>query len=109
MKQKQQKKGGFWPFGDPATTPVTNTTTVPKKEESSYFDFLKSDKPATTAEPKVTTAEPKVTTADQTLQQEKVEASGKPDSNSLFGGKKQRKSKKQNKSKKQRKSKSRKQ
>jgi len=104
MKQKQQKKGGFWIFDklNPTPAPVTNTTTVPKKEESSYFDFLKSDKPATTAEPKVTTA-------DQTLQEEKVKASGKPESNSLFGGKKQRKSKKQNKSKKQRKSKSRKQ
>jgi hypothetical protein len=98
MKQKQQKKGG----GLFTTTPAT---TAPEKNESSvldFFNFLKSDKPATTAEPKVTTA-------DQTLQNEKKEASGKPNSNSLFGGKKQRKSKKQNKSKKQRKSKSRKQ
>jgi len=101
MKQKQQKKGGFWPFTSATTPETTAPAPVPEKKESSVFDFLKSDT--------ATTAEPKVTTADQTLQQEKVEASGKPDSNSLFGGKKQRKSKKQNKSKKQRKSKSRKQ
>lgn len=89
MKQKQHKKGGFWPFDTP----------VPEKKESSIFDFFKSD----TTEPKVT-AEPNAVPA---LQQQKAEASG--NNNGLWGGKKQRKSKKQNKSKKQRKSKSRKQ
>ena len=96
MKQKQQKKGGFWPFTS-TPAPVTTTTTVPKKEESSFFDFLKSDKPATTD-------------ANADMQQLKGEANGNPaNNNNLWGGKKQRKSKKQNKSKKQRKSKSKKQ
>lgn len=99
MKQKQQKKGGFWPFTSNATTPTP--APVPEKKESSMFDFLKSD---------TATAEPKVSTANPTMQQQKAEASGNPaNNNSLWGGKKQRKSKKQNKSKKQRKSKSRKQ
>jgi hypothetical protein len=94
MKQKQQKKGGGWlsDFFNRTMTASDNNTDATANN--------------TTATANNTTA-----TADQDQDQnEKKEASGNPiNNNSLWGGKKQRKSKKQNKSKKQRKSKSRKQ
>ena len=101
MKQKQQKKGGGWLsdfFNRTITASDNNTTATTNNTDATANN--------TTATANNTTA-----TADQDQDQnEKKEASGNPiNNNSLWGGKKQRKSKKQNKSKKQRKSKSRKQ